>query len=105
MKSWDSQPIVRRMRAGDVLLSSAIIVSGNNYEKVGLLFKFVGLGILSQPSHFKIQTKYSCPVINDKFQELIERNIKKYIGKDVVVIGKWLVMYLCKEIKIIAYLS
>lgn len=88
MEKWDSQPILRRMRAGDVMLSSAILVSGNNYEKIKLLFKFLGLGLISKSSHFKIQTKHCCPIIHSKFADLTNQNMQKYVGQEVVVVGK-----------------
>lgn len=76
------------MRVGDVLLSSAILLSGNNFEKVKLMFSFLGLRIMSRSSHFKIQQKHCCPIIEREFAQMTEKNIEKYIGKEVVVLGE-----------------
>ena len=85
------------MKVGNVLLASAILLSGNNFEKVKLMFSFLGLGLMSRPSHFKIQTKHCCPVIEKEFSQMTDKNIEKYIGKEILVIGK--LSYKCRHNK------
>ena len=43
---WSSQPYLslKGTSAGDFLLATNILISGNNYQKIALLFKFMNLG-------------------------------------------------------------
>lgn len=84
---WLSQPTVKRRLAGDFLLSTAILTSGNNYEKIKLLFRFFGMGITSRTTHYQIQGKHCVPVIAETFKEMVERNRQKYTEKEIVVAG------------------
>ena len=40
---WASQPTCDNVRAGNLLLASSILLSGNSFTKVGLLFRFLNL--------------------------------------------------------------
>ena len=44
---WASQPTCDNPRAGNLLLASAILLSGNSFTKVGLPFKFLNLQYFS----------------------------------------------------------
>lgn len=65
------------MQAGDFMLASNIILSGNNYAKVTLLFKFINIGIVAWSSFFKIQDTYCNDILKDfwkaKRMELVSR--------------------------------
>lgn len=57
MWQWNSQPTFKYgMQAGDFLLASNIILSGNNYAKVALLFRFMNMGIVERSTFFKYIT-------------------------------------------------
>ncbi|XP_043978933.1 uncharacterized protein LOC122834391 isoform X3 [Gambusia affinis] len=63
---WNSQPTFKDgMQAGDFLLASNIILSGNNYAKVALLFKFMKMGIVDWSTFLKIQDTYCVGTIKD----------------------------------------
>ncbi|XP_053383459.1 uncharacterized protein LOC123541393 [Mercenaria mercenaria] len=62
LKKWCSQPKVKGRLSGDFLLAAAILTSGNNYEKVKLLFRFL--------TFFHIQGKHCIPIITDYFQDM-----------------------------------
>ncbi|XP_077050187.1 uncharacterized protein LOC143697157 [Siphateles boraxobius] len=52
---WNSQPVMKfRMQAGDFLLSTNILLSGNNFAKVVLLFKFMNMGMVNRNTFFSI---------------------------------------------------
>ena len=53
---WSSQPYLssKGTTAGDFLLATNILISGNNYQKVALLFKFMKLGMSYIHSSFSI---------------------------------------------------
>jgi hypothetical protein len=73
--------------AGDFLLSINILLSGNNYRKISLLFKFLNLGIVNRSTHTMIGTKYSAPVITSFWNNLQAKILENYQGKGVVVMG------------------
>ncbi|CAL9703628.1 unnamed protein product [Knipowitschia caucasica] len=57
--SWNSQPTLKfKMQGGDFMLSANILLSGNNYRKVALLFKFMGMGMVAESTFFRIQDAY-----------------------------------------------
>jgi hypothetical protein len=87
IKTWRSQPRIRRRLAGDFLLSCGILTSGNNFEKIRLLFRFLGIGIVSKTTHYQIQSKHCVPVIKEEFDKMIQKNLEKYRGKEIIVAG------------------
>ncbi|XP_016116920.1 uncharacterized protein [Sinocyclocheilus grahami] len=53
---WSSQPtFTHGMLIGDFMLATNILLSGNNYAKIALLFKFMRMGMAERTSFFKIQ--------------------------------------------------
>ncbi|KAM4537014.1 uncharacterized protein PAE49_021421 [Odontesthes bonariensis] len=46
------------MQGGDFMLSTNILLSGNNYRKVALLFKFMNMGMVAESNFFKSQDTY-----------------------------------------------
>ncbi|XP_061653876.1 uncharacterized protein LOC133489123 isoform X2 [Phyllopteryx taeniolatus] len=56
---WASQPMMNYgMLAGDFMLATNILLSGNNYEKICLLFKFMQMGTVDRSTFFRIQNSY-----------------------------------------------
>ena len=49
-------------------LVSAIVVSGNSFNKIDLLFKFLSLANVSHTTFYTYQSHYICPAI-DKFYQ------------------------------------
>ena len=44
---WAAQPTCDKIRAGNLTLASALLLSGNSYTKVGLMFNFCNLQYFS----------------------------------------------------------
>ena len=88
---WNSQPTLKYgMHAGDFMLSSNILLSGNNYGKVALLFKFMNLGIVHRTTFFKIQDAYCVDAIEDYWDDKRSAIITRLKSKDsVVALGKF----------------
>ena len=93
MKQWSSQPVVRKKPAGDIILSTAILVSGNNYEKVRLLATVINLNITPSTQHHQYLSHHGIPIIKEEFDEMIRRNREKYAGHEVVIMGKCVSVY------------
>jgi len=85
---WNSQPVLKfGMQAGDFLLSTNILLSGNNYTKVALLFKFMNIQMVNTNTHYTIQDTYCVDTIKDFWEEKRSESISRAKGKDVVLLG------------------
>ena len=64
-KTWHSQPVIRHMPAGNLLLSAAILLSGSTFAKTAKFATILRMPIPSKSEFYKIQRAYLIPVIND----------------------------------------
>ncbi|XP_065109924.1 uncharacterized protein [Paramisgurnus dabryanus] len=84
---WTSQPCLKfGMNAGDFLLSSNILLSGNNFAKVALLFKFMNIKMVSRTSFFRIQDHFCVDSIQKFWDNKREESIHQLQSKDSVVV-------------------
>lgn len=86
-KRWDSQPKVKRNYAGDVALSAAIVISGNNYAKIAMLLKCLNMGVVHSSLHLVIQRDYTFPAIDSYWEGVQDALLKERQGKDIVIAG------------------
>ena len=77
------------MHGGDLTFASAILLSGSNFEKISMFSKFLQLPILSQTTFNKIQMTYLVPSIDQSLVDHQDGILELFIGKDVVIIGKY----------------
>jgi len=75
------------MNVGDLLLSSAVLFTGNNISKIQFLLKTAKLGNISSTSYFNIQKHYLVPTVLQYWKEVQEQELLKTTGRDLVVIG------------------
>ena len=66
--SWRSQPFVKGIAAGNLLLSAAILFSGNTYQRIFDLTKSLKLLMFSSGTFFSIQKSYLFPAVNRIYQ-------------------------------------
>ncbi|XP_064649995.1 uncharacterized protein LOC135501685 [Lineus longissimus] len=66
--TWSSQPTLNRMGAGNLLLSAAILFSGNTYARLQDISDYLKLPILSWSQFFALQKCYLFPVINETWK-------------------------------------
>ncbi|XP_068423204.1 zinc finger protein ZFP2-like [Clinocottus analis] len=86
--SWTSQPTFKfGMLAGDFMLGTNILLSGSNYSKVALLFRFMNMGVVSPATFSKIQDTYCVDAIREFWMERRSRGVQWLQGKDVVTAG------------------
>jgi len=62
---WQSQPMLNRMAAGNLLLPASILLSGATYTKIATVADILNLQFLSEKTFCDIQNEYLFPVIND----------------------------------------
>ncbi|XP_044034394.1 uncharacterized protein LOC122867536 isoform X2 [Siniperca chuatsi] len=85
---WNSQPVMKfGMQAGDFLLSTNILLSGSNYAKVALLFKFMNMGMVNKNTFFSIQDTFCVDTVKDFWEERRSEALSRLQGKDVVVLA------------------
>lgn len=72
-----------------MLLSTCILTSGNNYDKIKLLFTFFGMGLTARTAHYQIQGKHTVPVVNESFQEMLNENRQKYTDQTITIAGMY----------------
>jgi len=69
------------------MLSTNILLSGNNYAKIALLFRFMNMGIVDPNTFFAIQDTYCVDSIKKYWMEKRADVIARLQDKDVVVLG------------------
>ncbi|CAL9689627.1 unnamed protein product [Knipowitschia caucasica] len=85
---WGSQPYVKYgMLTGDFMLATNILLSGSNFAKVSLLFKFMNMGIVDRSSFFTIQDTYLVDTVKEFWEERRAEAIQRLKDKDVVIIA------------------
>lgn len=68
------------------MLSANILLSGNNYRKVALLFKFMSMGMVAESTYFRIQDSYCIEPVTQYWEKTRAEVIERLREKDEVVI-------------------
>ncbi|CAG2236263.1 unnamed protein product [Mytilus edulis] len=85
---WCSQPILnRRLHSGDLVFSAGILLSGNNYQKIADLAKFIRLPILCNSTFLKIQRTYLVPSIDSFWVQSQDMVLQEFRDKEIVILG------------------
>ena len=71
------------------MFASVILFSGSNFKRISIFSKFLQLPILSQTTFSKIQRTYLVPPIEQYWVEHQDGILELFIGKDVVILGKY----------------
>ena len=92
MHRWSSQPRLRArgVHSGDFMLANSIMLSGNNYQKISLLLKFMDIGCVSSEFFNQVQILYCVEAISIFFKEIQSATRDAARNRDVVVAGKYL---------------
>ena len=65
---WYSQPIINRIVVGNVILSAAILYSGNTFMRISEMFSFVNLVHFSRTLFYNIQKTLLYPTLNSVYK-------------------------------------
>ena len=84
---WYSQPMIRGMAAGNLLLSSAILFAGLTYDRVRELSDTLRIPILSENHFYAIQKLYIFPVIHTEYTKQKEAFIAACGQDNLTLIG------------------
>lgn len=77
----------RGLHSTDALLSTAIIASGNNFQKMAMFAKFLKLPFPSQSSFGKLQRTYVLPSIDQIWETHQNEILTEFQGKNLVILG------------------
>ncbi|XP_073711935.1 uncharacterized protein [Misgurnus anguillicaudatus] len=84
---WSSQPTMKYgMLVGDFMMATNILLSGNNYAKISLLFKFMNMGMVKKPVFFKIQDTYCVDTIKEFWHSKRAEVINQLKSKESIVV-------------------
>ncbi|XP_072170258.1 uncharacterized protein [Diadema setosum] len=82
--SWTSQPRYKGVFAGNLQVSSCIVMSGNSYQKIATMAKFMSLRMLSRTTFDRIQRLYIAPAVKKFYEHKQEELLATYDGPVVV---------------------
>lgn len=85
---WESQPIIKNIPAGNILLSGSILFSGSLPSKVMKMFRIFGCASISESTYFNHQKTFLQPSINSVWkhkQETLFKQLRK--EKRPLIIG------------------
>ena len=86
-KLWKSQHTIEGMSAGNLLMSSSILLSGSSYTKVAFLVDILKLKFFSEKTFYNIQDKYLFPVFHEFWEQEQESVFAKINDKDLWLSG------------------
>ena len=89
--TWKSQPSVHNMGEGNLLMSAAILFSGNSFSKISELFSTAKITFFSKSTYYLIQQQYRFPVINKWYvssKQIIINNLQTLSPVDLVGDGR-----------------
>ena len=71
--NWTSSDVVhssfgKKVFSDNLRVSSAIVLSGNSFNKIELLFQFMNLRFISSTSFFAYQQLFICPSIGELYK-------------------------------------
>ena len=84
---WVAQPPCKKIRAGNLTLASALLLSGNSYTKVGLMFNFCNLQYFSYTLFNQYQQLYIIPSINEFWEQHKQQVREDKQGKHIALSG------------------
>ncbi|XP_018103459.1 ankyrin repeat domain 49 S homeolog isoform X1 [Xenopus laevis] len=84
--NWNSQPMTSDIAAGNILMSSSIILSGSSFQKVKEMYDLFGVQAISHTTFCQHQNKYIFPAIDWNWKKE-QQEMFKEIGEDAVVLA------------------
>ena len=65
--NWQSQPLVRDMGTGNLMVAAAILFCGLTFTAISNLAKLLNLAMFSESSFYELQKEYLFPVIHTNY--------------------------------------
>ena len=84
---WQSQPMVRGMAAGNLLLSAAILLCGLTFTSIANLADVFNLAVFSERYFYRLQKEYLYPVVHTNYIRQQEAVIEYLRGNQLHLSG------------------
>ena len=84
---WQSQPMVRGMAAGNLLLSAAILLCGLTFTSIANLADVFNLAVFSERYFYKLQKEYLYPVVHTNYTRQQEAVVEYLRGEQLHLSG------------------
>lgn len=79
------------------MLAANILLSGNNFRKIALLFKFMNIGNITHNFFNQVQMQYCVPVINSVYENTVSSVRQSLQDKTLVLAGNFL--FICSGVQ------
>ncbi|XP_072006315.1 uncharacterized protein [Engystomops pustulosus] len=84
---WRSQPRIKSIPAGNLLLSASVLMSGSNFLRIKNFFKIFNLLAISGTTYYEHQRKYLFPTIDHYWRLQQNDIISSFSNKAICVAG------------------
>ena len=81
MSRFCGQEVLHRSHIGDLQMASAVFLSGNNFAKIQLMFRFMNLPFLHSTTYHSMKKKYIIPAVEEDYAALQNQTRDKHRGK------------------------
>ena len=82
---WASQPTCVNLRAANLLLASAIALSGSSYTKIGFLFNIMNLKYISKNLFNQYQSLLIAPTVATYWNRMKDELWQEWEGKEIIL--------------------
>ena len=83
---WAAQPTCSNVRAGNLILAS-LLLSGNSFTKIGMMFKFCNIQYFSKTLFYQYQSLYIALAVNVFWEQQRSMLWNEQSGKEVLLSG------------------
>jgi hypothetical protein len=84
---WRAQPMVNKMALGNLMLSAAIVFSGNTYSRFRQMADYVNLGFPNESTYRSVANKYVYPVVNEAWLAEKRVVVNSLQGRSLAITG------------------
>lgn len=84
INQWNSQPLIKQTPAGNLLIASAILFSGNSFSSVNSFAECLGVKFIKERRFHDLQKIYLCPIVNAAWIEEENNVLALLKAKDTV---------------------
>ena len=89
---WKSSEVLKELNnnaiyTNDVLIPSAVVLSGNNYSKISLLFKALNVQVPSHTAFANTQKHYIAPTIFDFWKQMTDKTREVIGNRELCLLG------------------
>ncbi|XP_070543902.1 uncharacterized protein [Ptychodera flava] len=84
---WQSQPRFDGIFAGNLQTAACILLSGNSFRKIELLFRFANIACISASTFVRVQKLYAAPAIQKYWEAMQLELTGSFHGQKVVLCG------------------